>query len=100
MYLYRYRACYEYIIDSGACELDLNSLMVDDLFSLPSVNSTLIFVDTPMATGRVYPSDMICFIVIGNKYATKLSPLAFLYLAYVYSYIVSTVASFNFYHVL
>ena len=73
LYLYRYRACYAYEIDSGRCTLNLGSLTVHDLSSGPQENSTLIEVDTPSIAGGVYPVDTICFFVIGNRYAVKLT---------------------------
>ena len=64
----RYRACYHYSIESGEeCELDLATLDVDIVQSFSIPNSTLIMVNTPVTSGRVYPPNLICFFVIGNK---------------------------------
>ena len=63
----RYRACYTYEIDSGECVIDAASLAVDRLINVPQENSTLIVVDTPVTTDRVYLPNTICFFVIGNR---------------------------------
>ena len=64
----RYRACYHYSIESGEqCVLDLATLHVDIVQSFPVQNSTVIIVNTPVISDRVYPPNLICFFVIGNK---------------------------------
>ena len=64
----RYRACYEYEIVSGAeCVLDLSSLRVDAVQTVPLENSTVISVNTPLTIDGVYPPNLICFFRIGNK---------------------------------
>ena len=63
----RYRACYEYEIDSEGCVINAASLVVDSLLSFPNQNSTLIIVNTPLTREAVYPPNTICFFVIGNR---------------------------------
>lgn len=67
VHVLRYQACYEYQINSGECSLILNSLDVSAPQTFDIDNSTLILLRTPETADRVYPSDTICFFVIGNK---------------------------------
>ena len=47
--------------------LDLTSLRVDLIQTFPLDNSTMIFVNTPLTGDGVYPSNLNCFFIIGNK---------------------------------
>ena len=75
-WFHRYRACYKYSIvnDDGRdiCQLDTDASITEivtilDAMSVPGTGGQIIIVQTPIEDDTLYPSDTVCFYVIGNK---------------------------------
>jgi len=69
---YRYRACYKYTIVDGTCQLETDEFIsrivtVLDVMSVPNTGGQIIIVDAPTEADTLYPSDTICYYIIGNK---------------------------------
>ena len=72
-YSYRYRACYKYsIAERDECQLDTEASISEIVTILDSMNvantgGRLIIAQSPIKDDGLYPSDTVCFFVIGNK---------------------------------
>ena len=63
-----YRACYNYIIDDDD-NCVITNPVVEDIapFTVIDSETTLYLIETPLLETNLYPSNLICFFVIGKK---------------------------------
>ena len=67
-FVFSYQACYTYEIDDdGDCVIA--NPVVEDIppITVNSGNSLLYLIETPLLVTNLYPSNVLCYFVIGKK---------------------------------
>lgn len=67
-FVFSYRACYTYEIDDDGDCVIANAVVEDILpITVNSSDTSVYLIETPLLLTNLYPSNVLCYFVIGKK---------------------------------